>query len=324
MRVLELFLYMVKRVGRLFAATPAFAMPLPPASGGAPNTTLEVITLGPQATAGSDLTTEGPRANRKCYLTAARMIPVGAATADATNKRTWTVVDQTTHQVTDGCIVDPASAKGAWLAATAYTTGQWVTLNNLMYVCIVNVTGGTGPGVDTSHWQEIAAAGLNYVNTITAAPTGSTYADFLGAAISDSGNTNIAASSKLGVQPTPQTTNTADVQQTQPAKNAAIIVSPSVKAWALPLNTATGAAAPGTAVITRTVTFEASRTLATFTCSTVSLVAGTEIDLTLDTADTAIYADDVLKIVSTHVASGVADPGGEIQLELAAYGDGAD
>lgn len=79
------------------------------------------------------------------------------------------------------------------------------------------------------------------------------------------------------------------------------------------------ATATGTGV---SVTIGASRTLATFTSSAVSLAADTPQTLVLDSADTKVYKGDVLKVTSVHNASGVADPGGVLQLEVVSYGEG--
>lgn len=274
---------------------------------------------------GADLTTELAVAKRTGYVTKATLVPVGAATADATDKRTWTLVDASTRAPVDGNIVDPASGLGVWNVATAYTAGKWVVLNNLPYVCISSVTGGTGPGVDTTHWSQVAVVGLAWVNSLTAAFT----KDDIGKAWSDSGNTNIPATSFIGavveagspgiasgvsaacivnVQPPGGQTsgNVADVQTVQNATQGRVQNQVN-----------------GVAVIGRTVTVGSSRTLASFTCSTVSLVAGTPIPLVLG-ADTRVYLGDVLKLVSTHVASGVADPGGTVQVEITNLGDGSD
>lgn len=297
--------------------------PVAPASIlGQPEKDLIVTPFAAVGTAGNDLTTEVVQVRRTGYITRATLIPAGAATADATNKRTWSLQDNTTRTAADGCIVDPAAAKGPWNVATAYTAGQSVILNNLMYVCILAVTGGTGPGVDTSHWQQIAAMGLQYVNTVTGAFT----LDDVGKAISDSGNTNIPASSFIG----------AVIVSPVGTCSAAVLVTPSpAGGQATPSANAVFPTQPvqgqvpnqvnGTAVVGRTVTIGAARTaLATFTCSTVSLVAGTPIALALSTTDTRVFAGDVLVLNSLHVASGVADPGGELELEIVAEGEGSD
>lgn len=289
---------------------------------GDPQKDLFEVPFAAVGTAGNDLTTEVAVVRRTGYITKATLIPAGAATADATNKRTWSVADATTRAPTDGCIVDPASAKGPWNVATAYTSGQSVVLNNLMYVCISAVTGGTGPGVDTSHWQQIAAMGLSWVNSVTGAFT----ADDVGKAISDSGNTNIPANSFIGavvVAPTGTASAACLVSVVPPSGQAT-----GTQTAPFPTQQTQGQVANsvnGTAVVARTVTIGASRTaLATFTCSTVSLVAGTPINLTLSTTDTRVFAGDVLTLTSTHVASGVADPGGNLQLEIVAEGEGTD
>lgn len=282
---------------------------------GAPHQWLENVPFA-SVVLGSDLTTEVGIAPFTGYLSAMRLVPVGAATADATNYRTWGLVVGTAKAPTDGCIVDPASGKGAWAAATAYTTGQWVVLNNLPYVCIVNVTGGTGPGVDTSHWQAVARVGLQWVNTLTVLSK-----DDIGKVITDAGNTNFAssfvgdvaifngASAMLLVSVAPRL-------QDQFAADA-------VTRTPQPVLGSAANAVTATAAITRTVTIGTARTAATFSCNgAVNLVAGTEIDGVLGT-DVRVYKGDLIKLTSTHVASGVADPGGTLQVELTSWGEGA-
>ncbi len=300
-------------------------MPLPPTNPlGTPDKTTENVSFAAVGTAGNDLTTEVLVAPRDGYLTAARLIPVGAAAFDATNNRTWAIVDATTLSLTDGCIVDPAVGKGPWVSTTAYTTGQWVTLNNLPYVCIVNITGSTGPGVDTSHWQQIASPGLHIVNTLSTAVT----QDFVGAGISDSGNTDIPASTFIGAIKKVGSATAIIMSSVAPGPttadggpgNVTLTQGPVTQPTAFPAAATT--AVTGTAVISRTCTVGASRTLATFTCSTVSLAAGTEVDLVLSTTDTKVYRGDVVKLTSTHNAAGVADPGGTLQLELTSYDEG--
>lgn len=276
------------------------------------------------ATAGNSLTTEVAVAQRTGYVTKATLIPVGAATADPTNKRTWTVVDASTRAPVDGNIVAATAGKGLWNVATVYAAGDWVVLNNLPYVCISAVTGGTGPGLDTTKWSQVAQVGLAWVNSLTAVFT----KDDIGKAWSDAGNTNIPASSFIGavveagspgiaagvsaacivsVQPPGGQPNQVDGVPTVQAANAGRVQNQ----------------VNGVAVIGRTVTIGASRTLASFTCTTVSLVAGTPIPLVLGT-DTQVYLGDVLKLVSTAVGTGVADPGGTVQVEVTNLGDGSD
>jgi hypothetical protein len=286
---------------------------------GDPDTDVYSVPFAAVGTAGNDLTTEVAVVARTGYLTSAKLIPVGAATADATDKRTWSIQDVTTRAPTDGCIVDPANALGPWNSATAYTSGKSVILNNLMYVCISSVTGGTGPGVDTSHWQQIAAMGLGWVNTVTGAFT----ADDVGKAISDSGNTDIPATSFIGavvsaVSGTASAAAIVSVAPTAPAGNSPTAAQSQATQGVVP-NQVNGVAA-----VTRTFTIGSSRTaLATFTCSTVSLAAGTSQALALSSTDTKVFAGDVVKLVSTHVGAGVADPGGELQLVVTAVGEGS-
>lgn len=290
---------------------------------GAPEKDVYNIVLPAVATAGNDLTTEVGVIRRTGYVSKVSLVPVGAATADATNNRTWAVVDASTRAPVDGNIVDPTSAKGVWVAATAYTSGQWVIFNNLPYVCISGVTGGTGPGVDTTHWSQVAAVGLNWVNSLTGVFT----KDDIGKAFSDSGNTNIPATSFIGA------VIEAGAPGIAAGVSAACIVSvqpaggqPSnADGVQLVQNANAGRVANqvnGVAVIGRTVTVGGSHTAASFTCATVSEVAGTTIPLVLG-ADTRVYSGDVLKVTSVHNAAGVADPGGTIQVEITNVGDGS-
>lgn len=258
-------------------------MPLPPTNPtGSPTEDTVGVALA-AAAAGADLTTEDSIAQRTSYLTAARYVPVGAAAADPTNNRTWTVVAQTTRAITDGIVTDTTKLKGTWNVGTAYTTGDVVVLGNLMYSCISTVTGGTGPGVDTAHWTQINGLGLNYLTSLTAAFN----QDDVGKTITGTGYT---AATITAVQ---------DAQTAQTTPNSAVRNALSV-------------------------TIGASRTLATFTSSVASLAAGVATPLVLSGTDTKIYRDDALKVVSTHNAAGVADPGGNMTLELTAYGEGSD
>jgi hypothetical protein len=301
--------------------TPAWAMPLPPARPpGTGDMERAEVPLAAVGTANASLTTQGPISDRVAYLTAARYNPNGAAAASGTNFRTWSVVANLTRAITDGCIVDPANALGPWNVATVYTAGKWVVLNNLMYVCTVGVTGGTGPGLDTGHWQQIAAAGLNFVNTLSTAFD----ADDLGRAISDAGNTNIPASTRLGFAPITGQAQSATAPITQPVAGAGQAIVVSGIATALPLCDASGAQVAGTAVVGRTVTVGSVRTLASFATTAVSLAANVEQDLVLSGTDTKIYQGEVITVTSVFTAAGVADPGGMMQLEMTAFGEGTD
>lgn len=73
------------------------------------------------------------------------------------------------------------------------------------------------------------------------------------------------------------------------------------------------------------ITIGASRTLATLTgVSGTNLVADAEKDLVLSGTDTKVYAGDEIHFASTHVGTGLADPGGTLQLEVTNYGEGSD
>jgi hypothetical protein len=110
----------------------------------------------------------------------------------------------------------------------------------------------------------------------------------------------------------------------QPTAGAGQTIVTAGPATALPICDANGNQVQGVAVTGRTVTVGGPRTLATFSCTTVSLVAGQEQDITLSGTDTKIYQNETLLVSSTHVGTGVADPGGLMQLETTAFGEGTD
>lgn len=84
------------------------------------------------------------------------------------------------------------------------------------------------------------------------------------------------------------------------------------------------AAATGTGT-TITFTIGSSRTLATLQYNSgVNTTAHVEKDLTLSGTDTKVYKGDLVQFVSTAVGTGITDPGGQVQIEFTAYGEGTD
>lgn len=82
--------------------------------------------------------------------------------------------------------------------------------------------------------------------------------------------------------------------------------------------------ATGTATTT-VFTIGASRVLATLDgVGGQNLAAGTPKALVLSTTDTRVFAGDVLQLNSTHQGTGLADPGGTLDLEITSYGEGSD
>lgn len=260
-------------------------MPIPPVNpNGSPQKT--IINVNMIATAGgADATFEAVTVPRTGYLTRASFIAAATLTGADTNSRTQTVVAPTTRVVTDGIVVvaGTAASKGPWLSPGPYVTGDVVTYNNQAYVAIASAT--TEAPTDTTKWQPVNAFGLGYLTSRTAAFT----QDDVGKTISGTGFTSAVI---LAVQDA----TTAQVTPNSAIRNA--------------LSTTIGA----------------SRTLATQAYTATPLVTATADvpkDMVLSTTDTKVYKGDVIKVVSTHIGTGTADPGGVLQLEITNYGEGS-
>lgn len=82
------------------------------------------------------------------------------------------------------------------------------------------------------------------------------------------------------------------------------------------------ATATGTSI---TFTIGSSRIIATLDgVGGQNLATGTPKALVLSTTDTRVFAGDELVLNSTHQGTGLADPGGTLDLEITAYAEGGD
>lgn len=234
--------------------------------------------------AASDATVQALVVPRTGYLSAARFVPLSTLTGANTDTRTHTVVSPNTRAITDGIVV---------VAGTSATKGPWAS-GSYSTGDIVTYNNGTFVAIasatteaptDTTKWQSVNSVGLGYLTSRTAAFT----QDDVGKTISGTGYTSAVIVAVL------------DAQTAQVTANSAIRNALSV-------------------------TIGASRTLATRAyTSGVSAAANTPTALTLSSTDTKVYKGDILQVVSTHSGStGLADPGGEMQLDIAFYGEGTD
>lgn len=82
--------------------------------------------------------------------------------------------------------------------------------------------------------------------------------------------------------------------------------------------------ATGTATTT-VFTIGSSRTIGTLTGATsaTTFAAGVEFDIPLSGTDTRVFKGDALQLVSTHIGTGLADPGGTVQIEVTSFGEGS-
>lgn len=235
------------------------------------------------AAAGADATFEGVTVPRTGYLTRASFIAGATLTGANTESRTHTVVAPTTRAITDGII--------AVLGTAAYkgpwASGSYSTGDIVTYnnaTYVAIASATTELPSDTTKWQVANGFGLNVLTSRTANFT----KDDIGKTVTGTGFTSAVITDVLDAQTAYVTANSA-------IRNAL------------------------------SVTIGASRTLATLAyVSGVTATADVPKDQTLSTTDTKVYKGDVIKVVSTHVgATGLADPGGTMQLEITAYAEGS-
>lgn len=237
------------------------------------------------AAAGADVTSEGVVVPRTGYLTRAAFIAQATLTGADTESRTHTVVDPTTRVVTDGivAVLGTAAYKGPWVSGS-YSAGDIVTYNNQSYVAIASATTEV-PGASPTKWTAVNDFGLDRVTSLAGVFT----QDDVGKALAGTGFTSATILKVIDAQ-TVQTSS------------------------------------PNTAVRNGlSTTIGSLRTLATLAYTAtpqVTATADVPKDLTLG-LDTRVFKGDVIKVVSTHVgATGLADTGGVMQLEITSYGEG--
>ncbi len=248
------------------------------------NPQVRVVTTQIDAVAAAaDATFESIVVPRTGYLTAAKFVAAATLTGANTDTRTQNVVDPTTRVVTDGIV----AVAGTSAFKGPWASGSYSTGDIVTYnnVTYVAIASATTEApTDTTKWQSLNALGLGYITSRTALFT----QDDVGKTISGTGFTSAVIIAVLDAQ-------TAQVTANSAVRNA--------------LSTTIGA----------------SRTLATLAyVSGVNATADVPKALTLSSTDIKVYAGDILKVTSVHSGStGLADPGGTMQLEITAFGEGS-